>query len=69
MSSPSPNPPDFHPGARVRVAEGMFAGIPGEVLGPDPDYPPAVRVRLRIWGREVDVSLDDWQLEPAPSDH
>jgi transcription antitermination factor NusG len=65
---PPPLPGGYRPGDRVRVQEGMFAAIPGVVLGPAPDCPvqPAVQVRLRIWNRDVDVALEPHQLELAP---
>ncbi len=63
-----PLPGGYHPGDRVRIREGMFANTAGEVLGPAPDCPlqPAVHVRLRIWGRDVDVGLAVRFIEPVP---
>jgi hypothetical protein len=43
----------------------MFQGLVGEVIERDPDRPGDWRVRLPIWGREVEVSLAGWTLEPA----
>jgi transcriptional antiterminator NusG len=54
----------FSRGDRVKIREGMFAGMEGEVS----DILEAkglVRVMLKIFGREVPVELEDWQLDPA----
>ena len=68
MSSPGPPPPGpaFQVGDRVRVTEGMFAGLAGEITGPDPLLPNDWMVRLRIWHRDLEVGLPNWMLEPAP---
>jgi len=58
-------PMAFRPGDRVRLRHGMFQGLVGEVVGPDSDRPGDWRVRLPIWGRQVEVSIAGWMLEPA----
>jgi transcription antitermination factor NusG len=68
---PTPPPlPAFGPGDRIRILTGLFAGIVGTVLGPDPVYPiqPAVRVRMNIWGRNLEVGIAVAQIEQAPPD-
>ena len=64
---PQPLPSGYHPGDRVRIREGMFAGMVGVVLGPPADQQrPAVLTRLRIFNRDVDVDVMTFLLEPAP---
>jgi transcriptional antiterminator NusG len=54
--------PEFERGDRVKVKDGTFAGMEGEVkeileaLG-------RVRVELTIFGRPVPVELEYWQVE------
>lgn len=63
----SPPRPAFHPGERVRVTTpGVFVGLAGEVVAPDPAFPAAVMVRLRAGGREVEIGFDPRHLEPVP---
>lgn len=56
---------DISPGDRVKIKEGMFANMEGEVKeildkdGPSPKF----KVELSIWGRPVDVDLDHWQAD------
>jgi transcriptional antiterminator NusG len=56
--------PEFERGDRVKVKDGTFAGMEGEVkeileaLG-------RVRVELTIFGRPVPVELEYWQVEQA----
>lgn len=56
--------PQFEQGDRVKVRDGTFAGMEGEVkellesLG-------RVRVELTIFGRPVPVELEYWQVEPV----
>jgi transcriptional antiterminator NusG len=56
--------PKFDRGDRVKVKDGTFAGMEGEVK----DLLEAkglVRVELTIFGRPVPVELEYWQVEPA----
>jgi transcriptional antiterminator NusG len=54
-------------GDRVKVRDGTFAGMEGEVkeiVHPaDPKENPKVKVVLTIWGRPVDVDVEYWQVE------
>jgi hypothetical protein len=54
---PPPLPDGYRPGDRVRVADGLLARMVGVVLGPAADFrwQPAILVRFRIWGRDMDV--------------
>ncbi len=56
---------DISPGDRVKVKEGMFANMEGEVKEIiDKDGPsPKLKIELSIWGRPVDVDLDHWQAD------
>ena len=66
-ASPPQPAPDFRPGDRVRViAPGVFVGLAGQVVAPDPAFPAAVVVRLRAGGREVEIGFDPRHLESAP---
>lgn len=57
----------YNVGDRVRVRDGTFAGMEGEVkdiLQPaDAKENPKVKVVLTIWGRPVDVDVEYWQVE------
>jgi transcriptional antiterminator NusG len=56
--------PKFDRGDRVKVKDGTFAGMEGEVK----DLLEAkglVRVELTIFGRPVPVELEYWQVEPV----
>jgi transcriptional antiterminator NusG len=57
----------FEKGDRVRVRDGTFAGMEGEVKEisepKDPKEPPRVRVELTIFGRPVPVEVEAWQVE------
>jgi len=59
----------FDKGDRVRVRDGTFSGMEGEVkeiMEPkDPKEPPRVRVELTIFGRPVPVEVEVWQVEPV----
>jgi transcription termination/antitermination protein NusG len=59
-----PVKPKFDRGDRVRVKEGMFAGMEGEVKELV-DTKNQVKVELTIFGRPVPVELDYWQVEPV----
>jgi transcriptional antiterminator NusG len=59
-----PGPAPFEKGDRVKVRDGTFVGMEGEVK----DILEAkglVRVELTIWGRPVPVELEYWQVEPT----
>jgi transcriptional antiterminator NusG len=54
----------FESGDRVRVRDGAFAGMEGEVK----DVLEAkgqVRIELTLWGRPVSHDLEYWQVEPV----
>ena len=53
---------NWHEGDRVRVVSGSFEGIVGVVVGPVPGYG-HVRVRFSIYGRSVEVEVDDRMIE------
>lgn len=57
----------FDKGDRVRVRDGTFAGMEGEVkeiIEPrDAKETPRVRVELTIFGRPVPVEVEVWQVE------
>jgi transcriptional antiterminator NusG len=56
--------PSFVPGDRVKVKDGVFAGMEGEVK----DLPEAeglVRVELTVHGRPVPVELEYGQVEKS----
>ncbi len=56
-------------GDKVKVRDGTFAGMEGEVkeiLEPtDAKENPRVKVVLSIWGRPVDVDVEYWQVDPV----
>jgi transcriptional antiterminator NusG len=54
--------PKFDKGDRVRVKDGMFAGMEGEVKELM-EAKNQVKVELTIFGRPVPVELDYWQVE------
>lgn len=54
----------FSRGDKVKIREGMFSGMEGEV-SEILEAKGLVRVMLKIFGREVPVELEDWQIEPA----
>lgn len=56
--------PKFDRGDRVRVKEGMFAGMEGEVQELL-EAKHAVRVVLTVFGRNVPVELEYWAVEPV----
>jgi uncharacterized protein (TIGR02996 family) len=51
-------------GIRVRVRDGTFAGMEGEVVALLEERH-AVRVELTLFGRQVPVELELWQVEPV----
>lgn len=53
---------DYSRGDRVKVKDGMFAGMEGEV-NEILEAKGLVRVMLKIFGRDVPVELESWQLE------
>ncbi len=57
----------FDRGDKLRVRDGTFAGMEGEVkeiIEPkDPKEAPRVRVELTIFGRPVPVEVEVWQVE------
>lgn len=60
---------DFEKGDKVRVRDGTFVGMEGEVkeiIEPkDTKETPRVRVELTIFGRPVPVEVEAWQVETA----
>jgi transcription termination/antitermination protein NusG len=59
----------FDKGDRVRVRDGTFQGMEGEVkeiVEPkEPKDPVKVRVELTIFGRPVPVEVEAWQVDPV----
>jgi transcriptional antiterminator NusG len=59
----------FHRGDRVKVREGTFAGMEGEVkeiLEPkDAKETYRVKVEMTLWGRPMTVDVEYWQVDPA----
>ena len=53
---------DFEKGDKVRVKDGMFAGMEGEVKDII-EAKNALKVELTIFGRPVGVDLEYWQVE------
>jgi transcription termination/antitermination protein NusG len=69
LSGEGPKPDDkvklrFDRGDRVKVRDGTFAGMEGEVKE-ILEAKGAVRVELTIFGRPVPVELEYWQVEPV----
>jgi len=54
----------FEKGEHVKIKEGTFANMEGDV-GEILEAKGLVRVMLKIFGREVPVELEDWQIEHA----
>jgi transcriptional antiterminator NusG len=58
---------DYEKGDKVRVREGAFANMEGEVKAitepKDPSETPKVTVVVTIFGRPVDVEVDYWQVD------
>jgi transcriptional antiterminator NusG len=58
---------DYEKGDKVRVREGAFANMEGEVKSitepKDPSETPKVTVVVSIFGRPVDVEVDYWQVD------
>ena len=57
-----PTKPRFDRGDKVKVKDGTFAGMEGEVKD-ILEAKGAVRVELTIFGRPVPVELEYWQVE------
>jgi transcriptional antiterminator NusG len=53
---------DMHKGDHIKVKDGMFAGMEGEV-SEILEAKGLVRVMLKIFGRDVPVELEYWQIE------
>jgi transcriptional antiterminator NusG len=57
----------FDKGDKIRVRDGTFAGMEGEVKeimeAKDSKDSPRVRVELTIFGRPVPVEVEVWQVE------
>ena len=66
-AAPQMPKPKFDRGDRVKVKDGTFAGMEGEVKEisepKDPKEAPRVRVELTIFGRPVPVEVEAWQVE------
>ena len=60
---------DYNVGDRVKIREGAFASMDGEVkeiVHPrDPKDPIKVKVVVSIWGRPVEVEVEYWQVDRA----
>jgi transcription termination/antitermination protein NusG len=56
--------PDFEKGDRVKVKDGMFKDMEGEVKEII-EAKNQVKVELTIFGRPVNVEMEYWQVEPA----
>jgi transcriptional antiterminator NusG len=56
--------PEFEKGDRVKVRDGTFAGMEGEVKE-IMEAQSRVSVELTIFGRPVPVELEYWQVEPV----
>ena len=59
-----PTKPDFSPGDRVKVKEGAFSGMEGEVKE-ILEAKGQVRVEVAIFGRPVSLEMEYWQVEPV----
>jgi transcriptional antiterminator NusG len=59
-----PTKPEFSPGDRVKVKDGAFAGMEGEVKELL-EAKGQVRVEVAIFGRPVSLELEYWQVEPV----
>ena len=57
-----PSKPKFDKGDKVKVKDGTFAGMEGEVKE-ILEAKGSVRVELTIFGRPVPVELEYWQVE------
>jgi transcriptional antiterminator NusG len=60
---------DFERGDKVRIREGAFAGMEGEVKSiseaRDEGDTPKVTVVVTVFGRPVDVTVEYWQVDKA----
>jgi len=63
QDKPIPAKLQFERGDRVKVRDGTFAGMEGEVKELL-EAKGAVRIELTIFGRPVPVELEYWQVEP-----
>ncbi len=54
----------FDKGHRVKVRDGTFAGLEGEIKE-IMDEKGTIRVELTIFGRPVSVELEYWQIDHA----
>lgn len=61
---PAPTKIRFGRGDKVKIREGTFAGMEGDV-SEILEAKGLVRVMLKIFGRDVPVELEDWQIEHA----
>jgi transcriptional antiterminator NusG len=61
-AAPPPIRAKFDRGDRLRVIEGTFAGMEGEVMEIHHEKG-QVKLQLTIFGRPVDVELEFWQVE------
>ena len=59
-----PPNPLFDSGDRVKIKDGTFAGMEGDVIEVL-ERRAILRVMLRIFGRDVPVELEYWQIEHA----
>jgi transcriptional antiterminator NusG len=57
-----PTKPEFEPGDRVKVKDGAFAGMEGEVKE-ILEAKGQVRVEVTIFGRPVSLEMEYWQVE------
>jgi transcriptional antiterminator NusG len=59
----------FHKGDRVRVREGTFAEMEGEVKDivepKDAKETVKIKVEVTIWGRPTSIVLEHWQIDPV----
>ena len=62
VPGPGPSKPKFDRGDKVKVKDGTFAGMEGEVKE-ILEAKGSVRVELTIFGRPVPVELEYWQVE------
>jgi len=58
---------DYEKGDKVRIKDGAFSGSEAEVLAiempKDPTDTPKVKVQVTMWGRQVPIDLDYWQVD------
>jgi transcriptional antiterminator NusG len=56
--------PDFSTGDRVKIKDGVFSGMEGEVKE-ILEAKEQVRVEVQVLGRNVSVEMEYWQVEPT----